>query len=517
MTSLVSHRRALALFATLLVAPFAAAAEAPAPLNADPFFRDGQETLAARRAMKPNKKPAKNVILFIADGMDPTTVAAARIYDGQTRGEEGEENFLSFERFPNLAMSKTYNTDSQTPDSAGTASAMATGVKTKIGVLSLSDAVVTGNCASSKNAMVATIGELAELSGLATGFVSTSLITDATPAAFYAHAATRGWQSDSALTSEAVENGCHDIARQLIEFSEGDGPDVVLGGGRTPFLPAEAIDPEYPDAKGARRDGRNLTQEWTAKGNNRPYVWNKEGFDAIDPSTGPKVLGLFEPTVMKYESDRANDASGEPSIVEMTKKAIEILRQDKDGFFLMVEGGRVDHAHHQGNAARALRDAQIFAEAVDAADAMTDDKNTLIIVTADHGHTLTFAGYPRKGSNILGLVTASPEDENQRDGYALAADGKPFTTLGYATGPGSVLLGQKEAGQRHEPTPAEAADLEYRQQSAIPNRSETHGGQDVTIYAKGPHAYLFGGVVEESYIFHVIDDALSLRRRAASK
>lgn len=491
-----------------------AAKDAP---SVDPYFVDGQATLAARRAIKPITKRAKNVILFIADGMDPTTVAAARIYDGQSRGEEGEENFLSFERFPHLAMSKTYNTDAQTPDSAGTASAMATGVKTKIGVLSLNDNVVTGNCASSKNAMVLTVGELAERIGMATGVVSTSLLTDATPAAFYAHAAERSWQADSALPPEAVENGCKDIARQLIEFPEGDGLEIALGGGRRPFLPVETADPEEAAIMGARRDGRDLTAEWAAKGNNRHYVWNKEGFDAVDPAKAPKVLGLFEPSVMKYEADRAGDIAGEPSLVEMTEKSIDILKRDPDGFFLMVEGGRVDHAHHAGNAARALRDAQIYAEAVAAADAMTDDSDTLIIVTADHGHTLSFAGYPRKGNNILGLVNASPEDERQRDGYALATDGKVYTTLGYANGPGSILPGQPAKGERHEPTAEEVADLNYKQQSTVPTRSETHGGQDVTIYAKGPHAYLFGGVVEQSYVFHVIDDALALRSRAAKK
>lgn len=500
-----------------LLAAFAAAAPAvAAPVDADPYFKDGQAMLAARRAMKPNKRPAKNVILFIADGMDPTTIAAARIYDGQTRGEEGEENFLSFERFPHLAMAKTYNTDAQTPDSAGTASAMATGVKTKIGVISLNDAVVTGNCASAKAAMVANVAELGERAGLSTGVVSTSLITDATPAAMYAHAATRSWQRDAALTPEAVENGCKDIARQLVEFPDGDGIDVALGGGRANFLPAETADPEVDGAKGGRGDARDLTAEWTAKGNNRLYVWNKRGFDAIDPATGPKVLGLFEPSVMKYEADRDTDAGGEPSLVEMTKKAIEILKNDRDGYFLMVEGGRVDHAHHAGNAARALRDAQIFAEAVAAADAMTNDKDTLIVVTADHGHTLTFSGYPKKGNDILGLVSASPEDDEQRDGYALAADKKTYTTLGYQNGPGSILLGQQKAGERHDPTPAEVADLNYRQQSATPTASETHGGQDVTIYAKGPRAFLFGGTVEQSYVFHVIDDALSLRKRASS-
>ncbi len=493
---------------------FGVAQADPAPLSANPYFANGQDTLLARRALKPNKRPAKNVILFVGDGMDPTTVAAARIYDGQTRGEEGEENFLSFEKFPYLAMSKTYNTDAQTPDSAGTMSSMATGVKTKIGVISLTDAVVTGNCASAAGAMIANLGELSERAGLATGVVSTSLLTDATPAAIYSHAASRGWQNDAALPQEAQQNGCKDIARQLIEFPDGDGLEVAMGGGRYSFLTAETADPEDPSVKGKRRDGRDLTAEWTAKGNNHLYVWNTAGFDAIDPATSPKVLGLFEPAVMKFESDRGDDIAGEPSLAEMTRKSIEILSRDKDGFFLMVEAGRIDHAHHAGNAARAVRDAQALSQAVETARAMTSDKDTLIIVTADHGHTMSFAGYPRKGSNILGLVTASPEDENQRDGYALAADGKPYTTLGYANGPGSVMVGQKKAGERPELSEAEVLDLNFRQPSLVPNAAETHGGQDVTIYATGPHAYLFGGVVEQSYVFHVIDDALGLRKKA---
>lgn len=515
MISLAALRRAMSLSAALLVFPLAVAAEAPTPLDANPYFRNGQETLAARRAVKPNTKPAKNVILFVGDGMDPTTVAVSRIYDGQSRGEEGEENFLSFEKFPYLAMSKTYNTNAQTPDSAGTMSAMTTGVKTKMGVIALTDSAEFGNCASSADAMISTLGELSERAGLATGIISTARLTHATPAAVYAHAADRNWESDTFLSAEAIADGCKDIARQLIEFPYGDGLEVALGGGRIYFLPAGADDPEDPTEKGMRKDKRDLTAEWTAKGNNRLYVWDKKGFDAIDAATGPKVLGLFETQHMEFEADRAADKAGEPSLAEMTTKAIEILRQDKDGFFLMVEGGRIDHAHHYGNAARALKDTQAFSEAVAAADAMTNDRDTLIIVTADHGHTLTFAGYPKKGSDILGLATATLEDTSQRDGYSLAADGKPYATLGYANGPGSILPGQKKAGDRPAPSQEEAKDINYRQPALVPMAYETHGGQDVTIYAKGPRAYLFGGVVEQSYVFHVIDDALGLRKRAS--
>jgi len=510
-------KRPLAALAALPVLIASASAEAPVAQGADKYFKDGQATLGVRQAVKPNTRKAKNVILFVGDGMDITTTTAARIFDGQSRGEEGEENFLSFERFPWVALSKTYNTNAQTPDSAGTMSAMVTGVKTKIGVISLDDTVAVANCASSKSAIAMTLGEYAERAGLATGVVTTTRLTHATPAAVYAHAADRDWERDTNLPEEALKNGCPDIARQLIEFPYGDGLEVAMGGGRSNFLPVEAADPERPVTTGDRRDGRNLVEEWKAKSARHAYVFDRKGFDAIDPGAAPRVLGLFEPSHMQFEADRAGDTGGEPSLAEMTAKSIDILRQDKDGFFLMVEGGRIDHAHHAGNAARALRDTQAFSEAVAMALSKTNAKDTLIVVTADHGHTMSFAGYPEKGNPILGLVSSSLEDANARDGYALAADGKPYTTLGYANGPGSILPGQKTAGQRPEPKPEEAADLNYRQQAAIPSGSETHGGQDVVIYATGPGAWLFGGVVEQNYIFHVIDEALGLRKRAEKR
>ncbi|MFQ5562923.1 MAG: alkaline phosphatase [Parvularculaceae bacterium] len=503
-------RPAAALVFFLAAAGAAGAQEGPTLPQSDSYYAAGQETLARRKAVKPNKRRAKNVILFVADGMDPTTVAAARIFDGQTRGEDGEENLLSFERFPYIAMSKTYTTNAQTPDSAGTMSAMVTGIKTKSGVLSVSDAAAKGDCASGLGAIVPTLGELSEMAGLATGIVSTARITHATPGAVYAHSAERGWESDADLPAEAAETGCRDIARQFIEFPYGDGLEVAMGGGRSNFLPAEAADPERPDATGRRLDGRNLALEWTAKSNAHVYVWNQQGFDAVDPAADPRLLGLFNGTHMQYELQRHRDPGGEPSLAEMTKKAIEILSRDKDGYFLMVEGGRVDHAHHAGNAAHALKDVQAYSEAVATARAMTREKDTLIIVTADHGHTLAFQGYPAKGSDILGLATTVA---GGKDSLATAYDGKPYTTLVYANGPGSVFIDDNEDG-RPTPSAEEVADPTYRQQALIPAESESHGGQDVTIYASGPRAYLFGGVVEQNYIFHVIDDALKLSKRA---
>jgi len=476
-----------------------------------PWVEDGQLTLAKRRTVKPNKRKAKNVILFVADGMDPTTIAAARIYDGQTRGEQGEENFLSFEHFPHLAMAKTYNTDFQTPDSAGTMSAMMTGVKTKSGIISLSDAVKTNVCASSKGAYIANIGELAEQAGLSTGVISTARLTHATPAAVYAHAANREWEADHDLSKEAVENGCKDIASQLIDFPYGDGLEIAMGGGRRNFLPNTVNDPEDKGKKGSRTDERNLVEEWKQKSDNHVFAFDKESFNTINTKSGAKILGLFERSHMQYELDRTN----EPSLSEMTSKAIDLLSTNKKGYFLMVEAGRVDHAHHGSNARRALHDPQAFANAVQTAIDKTNNRDTLIIVTADHGHTLTFAGYPAKGNDILGLVRTSPDPDKTEQSIARASDGKAYTTLTYANGPGAVVAnGDKFQDGRPAITDEIVANKNYQQQGTVPTRSETHGGQDVTIYASGPHAYLFGGIVEQSYVFHVIEAALKLKKRA---
>ena len=118
--------------------------------------------------------------------------------------------------------------------------------------------------------------------------------------------------------------------------------------------------PEDTEKTGRRTDKRDLTAEWTAKSNNNVYVFDKKGFDAVDVKSGAKILGLFEMSHMEYEADRAKDAAGEPSLAEMTAMAIDRLPQDEDGFVLMVEGGRIDHAHHAGNAARALEDTLAF-------------------------------------------------------------------------------------------------------------------------------------------------------------
>ncbi|OYV15140.1 MAG: alkaline phosphatase [Methylococcaceae bacterium NSP1-2] len=218
-------------------------AQAVEPTPED-WFNAGRQTVVDALHLHPIKKPAKNVILFVGDGMGISTITASRIYDGQQKGGHGEENSLSFEKLPYLALSKTYSVDQQTPDSAPTMTSMVTGVKTIGDSLSVNQLVAH----SEPNANVVnankltTILEQAKADGMSVGIVSTARITHATPAATYAHTANRDWEGDTDRPAGAT---VPDIAAQLVDFNVNGGIDVALGGGRTRFIPTTVTDPEY--------------------------------------------------------------------------------------------------------------------------------------------------------------------------------------------------------------------------------------------------------------------------------
>ncbi|NMH64679.1 alkaline phosphatase [Shewanella salipaludis] len=490
-------KKLAALVSCSLMSMAANAAVLPTTQTDSQWFKDSAANVAAKTQLE-TKAHAKNVILFVGDGMGISTLTAARIYQGQQMAgnKGGEENFLSFEQFPHTALVKTYNTNQQTPDSAGTMTAMATGVKSKAGAISVSDASLRGNCLSSKGNELISLVDLANAKGLSTGIVTTARLTHATPAATYAHTPERDWESDANLPAEAVANGCTDIASQLVMRDEANALSVAMGGGRSYFIPNDVTDGE--NKKGKRKDGQDLTKAWVDKFSNAAYVWNQAGFDAIDTAATDHLLGLFNPSHMQYETDRSDDVGGEPSLTEMTAKALEILKKNDKGYLLIVEAGRIDHGHHAGNAKRALIDAVELSNAVKAAVAGTDPDDTLVMVTADHSHVFTIAGYPKRGNPILGLV------HNVDGSLAIADDNKPYTTLAYTNGPGAV------EGVRDDLTSVDTQDKDFMQQSLIPLGSETHAGEDIALHATGPGSQLAQGVIEQNVIFHIINQAQQL-------
>jgi len=483
-------------YSTLIVPIAVSASELPQATSK--WYKDADAMMRRVMAQAPNLNKAKNVILMVADGNGVTSVFATRIFEGQKFGKSGEGHELPYEKFPYLALAKTYNSNAQSPDSAGTAAAMVAGVKTRQGVVGVDENLERTDCNGVPKHSLPSIHHIAKDRGYATGVVSTARVTHATPSSVYSSTADRNYEDNSKLPKDCT--GQKDIAAQLIDSSL----DLAMGGGRRHFIPKNFTDQEGKSGK--RTDGKNLIDAWKkAVGQ---YAWDDKTHASLD-LRGSKILGLYESSHMKYEHDR----TGEPSLAEMTKTAIEYLSAKSErGFFLMVEAGRVDHANHANNAHRMVTDGVAFAEAVRIADEMTDDEETLIIVTADHSHALAIAGYTKLGTPILGLCYSLDKKGNPTDKLCLGADGKPYTMLSYGNGASSILKKDADGNYtspkgRPTVTQAEALDPDYLQEAAIPRSSETHGAEDVAIYAKGPWAHLFQGTVEQNYIFHVMKQA----------
>ncbi|KAG8201790.1 hypothetical protein JTE90_027274 [Oedothorax gibbosus] len=454
------------------------------------WYQQAKSTLAKNLDDDRNYNVAKNLILFIGDGMGMTTVTTARILRGQKRGQTGEENELAFDKFEYVALAKTYNTDSQVGDSGACATALLCGVKGRFETVGLDDSATYDKCQSSLKSKIHCLADWAQAERKSTGLVTTTRVTHATPAAVYGHSASRYWENDGKIPAEDRAN-CKDIARQLVEDEPGKNINVILGGGRGNFLPAKS---KSNGQMGRREDKKDLVEEWTKDKRNRrlshKYVSRKADFDKIDPNATDYLLGLFNFGHMAYEVDRDSGPEGEPSLAEMTKKAIQILRKNPLGYFLMVEGGRIDHSHHFNNAHRALVDTLALEDAVIAALEMTRPDDTLLVVTSDHSHVFAFGGTPKRGNPILGL------DDKESD-----VDDMPYTTLLYANGPG---YNRNFPTGRENLTGANTEDKNYVQQSAVPRRWDTHGGEDVPVYAHGPMAHLFRGVLEQTYIPHAM-------------
>ncbi|XP_005051429.1 PREDICTED: intestinal-type alkaline phosphatase-like [Ficedula albicollis] len=455
--------------------------------------KGARRRLELAMALQPAAQRAKNIILFMGDGMGLSTMSAARIYKGQLAGGSGEESVLAMETFPHMALAKTYTIDRQVPDSAGTGTAYLCGVKANAKTLGLSGAAVYGKCRSTFGNEVDSVLHRARLAGKAVGIVTTTRVQHASPGAAYAHSASRGWYADANMPREALQDGCKDIAWQLVHNTD---INVILGGGRMYMTPRRTPDPEYPEdpeQNGTRKDGRDLIAEWLSAKQGARYVWDKKGLDAVEDDSVSHLMGLFEPKDMRYELNR--NTSTDPSIVEMTEKAIRILRRNPNGFFLFVEDdGRIDHGHHSGRAKQALMEAVMLDRAVARAGELTSPADTLTVVTADHSHVFTFGGSTPRGNSIFGLAPKKAKDK------------RAYTSILYGNGPGySIRDGARPAAS----LPA-AEDKDYRQQAAVPLETETHSGEDVVVLAQGPMAHLFHGVQEQHYIAHAMAYAACL-------
>ncbi|WP_216831834.1 alkaline phosphatase [Alkalihalobacterium elongatum] len=390
-----------------------------------------------------------NVIFMIPDGFSASYATTYRIY------KESED--LIFDPML-VGMVKTNSANNWVTDSAAAATALATGYKTNNKMVSISP----------EGKPLETILEAAKIAGKATGLVATATVTHATPAAFAAHVTSRDSQTEVAL--------------QMI-----DKVDVILGGGKRNFLPKSV---------GGLQQERNLIEELELKG--YTYIENREDLLKLDAATN-KLLGLFAEGPMSPELDR--NVKEEPSLANMTATAISTLSQNKDGFFLMVEGSQIDWAGHAQDAAWAMKDVEAFEKAVEVAlDFARNDGRTLLVIVGDHdtgGMSVGGCDSYLSKAEILREVKATGKFMANKLS-AKRRNAKEILKT-YA----NIDLTKAQVKRIKKAKDDEVADVINNiisEHAFVGWTTKVHSGVDVPIYAFGPTSERFTGLIDNTDI-----------------
>ena len=387
---------ALACAAGLSLHPANGSALSPLP---GPVSRDGGSA---------PKRHAAHLILFIGEGLDVSAIAAARARKLTRAADGGPQTRLSFEAFPATAIVKTDSDRSQGRESTGSMTTIMTGARVRRASIGMDDTVGRGQCHGAQTHMLASLLEQAKDAGLAAGIVTTARVTRAVPAAAYAHVSDRDWEVDSRMPALALQEGCLDIARQLVEFDHRGGLDVAFGGGRLAFITADEADPQEPIRRGVRGDGRDLIAAWRSRNPSGLYVWTAAQLAKLPDGRAGPILGLFAPDDLSFSASLVGDPD-QPALADMTKAAITVLARSPRGYALVVD------------ADRAISETIAFSQAVAAAVGMTKAADTLILVTSDRGgEDLPIYAVGPGSQNVHGVVEQETLYRVMRDALGLS-------------------------------------------------------------------------------------------------
>jgi alkaline phosphatase len=409
------------------------------------FAGNASQQTAEAKSPQSNEK-VENVIFMIPDGYSSAYATNYRLY-------QGEESVMD----PHLVgMHRTYSANSEVTDSAAAGTAMATGTKTNNGMISMDP---DGN-------KLETILQAAEKSGKSSGLVATSTITHATPAVFASHVASRADEKN--------------IAPQLLQ----NDVDVILGGGKK-YFSDDLLNK-------AEQDGYEI-------------VSDAQSLNDIE-KTG-KLIGLFAEDSLSPELDR--ESTDEPSLKEMTSAAIDVLSNDKDGFFLMVEGSQIDWAGHANDAAWAMKDAEAFEDAVEAAlDFAKKDKKTLVVIAGDHDTGgMSVGGYGKSGTNLEILKTVTATGDFMAAQINEEQSNIQEVLLHYA----GISLTDAEINQIEQASnPAFEINSIISKHALVGWTHTGHTGTDIPVYAYGPQAHKFAGLIENTDFPKLMAEAMKI-------
>jgi alkaline phosphatase len=481
---------------------------------------DGRQILRATwEVFATGPRRAKNVILFIGDGMTMANRTAARILSKGIR--EGKYyGQLSFDDMPHMALIGTSGVDSIVTDSANSMSAYTTGHKSSVNALGV---YAARNANNFEHPKVETIAELIKRkTKMAVGVVSDAEVQDATPAGVVAHTRRR---SDKA---------------EITEMFFMSRVDVLMGGGLAYFLPQGV-----PGSK--RKDSNDFIEMFRRDG----YAYaasDGEMKEAAAKSGTHKLLGLFHPENMDGALDRRVLKQGtvakfpaQPDVADMTRAAIQVLSRNKDGFFLMVEAALIDKFNHPLDWERAVYDTIMLSNAVQVAKDFAGKRNdTLIIVTPDHTHGLAIVGTVddgKPGADMREKIGTYAEagypnyPAPDKDGYPPSVDVSKRLAVFFADFPDYYETYRPKLDGPFEPAVKDAtgkqytANEKYKTDGAqlrggnLPRTSDVgvHSADDAVLTATGPGSERFRGFMDNTDVFRAMADALGLAPDAKAK
>nr|CDS24570.1 alkaline phosphatase [Echinococcus granulosus] len=445
-----------------------------------------------------NGKRAKNVILLLGDGMGLPTISAGRFFVAQEIGLNGSIKKHPFEEWPYNTMARTYDLETSVTDSASSATAYLTGTKTRTGMIGLTGDIGVKQCGTwDKVYFAESVLEAAYKVGKATGVLTNTRITHASPSGCYGHVSYRDMESDANLKkfcpNEYKNMKCQDLACQLIN----DHPyiNVMIGGGQKNFYPQNVALPADLSVKGVRLDNRSLVDEWVnyhkSKGHKYCLVSKPSELASCDVSAVDYLLALPYADHMPYNHMISWD---EPNLLSYVRKAMKVLDRQANGYFLFIKSGRIDHAHHNNEGRRSLDEMKHFDEIIAYIENTVNLDETLVIVTADHSHSFELVGQPGRFQSVLGLDQYYSNNTN---------DLMPLQGLNYMNGPNGLI---NEA--RRNPGILDIFSWTYRQQTLVPLPYSSHGGDDVGVYATGPMSPIFHVTVDNTMIAQAMKFAL---------
>ena len=454
-------------------------------------------TDAIAQAPAPPAASAQNVVVLIGTGLGTAATTAARVMRYKVDGS------LTMDTMPYLARVRTWALDAQTSGSAAAVTALLTGVKVRNDVVAMDGKTraigyapgkdpirsvpnAENHCPASGNGVPSrTLLELAIAKNKSTGIVTTGRLTGGAAAAAYAHVCHR--DAEFEVARQSVPGGAG------FNPNLGRGVDVMMGGISSMWRPFEVGKRSH-----GRPDARELIGELQTLG--YTFVSDLTAMNAAPIAAGSRIIGLYDfaedQNAMSYELDR--EQKREPSLAAMTSKAIDVLSNNRNGFVLVVEGGRIGDALRASNARRALTDTIAFDDAVKVVLDKVDLTKTLVVVTGDHDTTMTLIGGGLRGADVLGLhlnpVSGKPDVD---------AGGVPYTSLVFGTG----VNRPDKRGPLDSPT---VLQKDYMQESAIKLQAGTNSGGDVVLRASGAGATTFRGTMDNTRVFALIGKAAGL-------